>query len=199
MELVLKFTILIALVPLFKAQQKDQEKTFTVSNDQNTIFPSEGSLIGSTSWPAVENQEHENNQILVTTEEPGTTTIYPSLRCLSCKFCSPNEGKTRDSKGKKFCPIHPGVLNGCSSIYFNFSSSAGGPEGYIIRSCISDLSEGDHNYCKINERVCHKCYSDDCNYLDITTNGLVTGGGARIMVSMFLVIPSLIGWILGIV
>ncbi|XP_041566512.1 uncharacterized protein LOC121467886 [Drosophila elegans] len=142
--------------------------------------------------------KHEDNVILITTEEPVEQTLSPLLRCLSCKFCAPYEGKSLNEKGKKWCPLQLGVLNGCISIYYNFSSNAGGPEGYINRSCFSDLNESDLEYCKKNEKVCHKCYTADCNNIDITSNGFETDGGegARMMVSKFLMIASSIGCLL---
>ncbi|XP_052854549.1 uncharacterized protein LOC128263509 [Drosophila gunungcola] len=194
----LRYFILVALLPLFKAQDKNHEDTLNVTNIENNIITSGESLIASTSWPAIDNQQHEDEDILITTQEPVEQTLSPLLRCLSCKFCAPYEGKSLNEKGKKWCPLRPGVLNGCISIYYNFSSNAGGPEGYINRSCFSDLSESDLEYCKKHEKVCHKCYSADCNNMDITSNGLVTeeGGGARILVSKFLMIASSIGFFL---
>ncbi|XP_041675706.1 LOW QUALITY PROTEIN: uncharacterized protein LOC121530546 [Drosophila eugracilis] len=165
--------LLIALLPLLKAQE---EQTF--SREIN-----------------ISNKEYENMDILATTEETITTTVFPPLRCLNCKFCFPNEGKTRKNKGKKMCPIKLGELNGCISIYYSYSSSAGGPDGYMVRSCISDLDEDGQEYCRKNSNLCEKCYDKDCNTVDITKNGLITNGKAQIMASIFVTSTSTV-WLL---
>ncbi|XP_044250947.1 uncharacterized protein [Drosophila takahashii] len=177
MELLIKNVILIVLLPLLEAQYNAQSSAFI----PKIIKPKK--------------QEHENKEILAATEEPITTTVFPPLRCLSCAYCSPKEGKTRNSEGKKMCPIKLGELNGCISIFFNFTNTAGGPHGFMVRSCLSDLDEGSREYCKKNEKYCDKCFDDDCNYVDITKDGLVTGGGTQIMASIILIL-NLIGWLL---
>ncbi|XP_039483242.1 uncharacterized protein LOC120446377 [Drosophila santomea] len=124
----------------------------------------------------------------------GTSTVFPPIRCLSCKYCSPNEDKSKTEKGKKMCPIVLGELNGCVSMFFNFPNSAGGPDGYMERSCISDMDEFSLVHCAKHEKLCEKCFDDDCNYVGIDQHGLVTNAGSRIMYSS-LMIFCLTGWL----
>jgi len=180
--------ILIVFVPLLKAQSNEPEITFNLTTD----------VMSSVFIPEIldpKKQDHENKTVLKTTEQPLKTTIFPPIRCLSCSHCFPNEGKTRNSKEKKMCPIKPGILHGCISIFFKYSNAAGGPHGFMIRTCISDLDEDYREYCKKNKKLCEQCFEDDCNNVDINKNGLVTGGGTRIIASI-LVIFSLTSFLL---
>ncbi|XP_037708506.1 uncharacterized protein LOC119546351 [Drosophila subpulchrella] len=167
--------ILIVLLPLLKAQSNEPETLFnlTMSSIPELVEP--------------KNQDHEIKDVLETTEQPLKATLFPPIRCLNCSVCFPNEGKTRNSKGKKMCHIRPGILHGCISIFFKYSNAAGGPDGFMVRTCISDLDEDGREYCKNNKKLCEQCFEDDCNYVDINKNGLVTGGGTRIMASILVI------------
>ncbi|XP_043950403.1 uncharacterized protein LOC122818865 [Drosophila biarmipes] len=177
--------IFVILIPLIEAQDDEPGNSFNLTTD----------VMGSVITPdivKIENQVSENEEVLDATEQSLTTTVFPPIRCLSCAYCGPSEGKSRNSKGKKMCPIRLGEVQGCLTVFFISPNTAGGPVGFLVRSCISDQDEDGREYCKKNKKLCEVCFDDDCNYVDITKDGLETGGGSRIMAPL-LVIISLTG------
>jgi len=170
--------ILLTILSVLEVQGLYQQQT-------STVLPTVKSTMSS---------DHTTGMEETSSPVEETTTLSPPIRCLSCKFCSPNEGKTRTRKGKKMCHIKLGELNGCVSMYFNFNSSAGGPDGFMVRSCISDMDESSLEHCEKHAELCERCFEDDCNYVEIDKNGLATNAGSRIIYSS-LMIFCLTGWL----